>query len=86
MNEMFAYNGVAQTHMAPKWMNEDLRAKQMICSLFAIVEDRLEKNEKHREFKREREGKLTNLTFESALEFINTYTESRRINVSRALP
>lgn len=54
MNENFAYNGVAQTHLAPKWMNEELKIKHMVCSIFSLIEDRLEKSDRFREFKKEK--------------------------------
>lgn len=86
MNENFAFNGVAPTQLAPKWMREDLKIKHMVCSLFCLVEDRLEKSDKFKEFKREKELKLANSTFQESLSFLNNYARIHRMLVPTTLP
>lgn len=58
----------------------------MVCSLFCLIEDRLEKSDRFREFKKEKELKLVNFTFQDSLDFLSNYAKIHRMLIPTTLP
>lgn len=67
-------------------MSEELKIKHMVCSLFCLIEDRLEKSDRFKEFKKEKEIKLVSFTFQDSLSFLNLYAKAHRILIPTSLP